>query len=204
MSQVGTTPSNMSQQSGSAPASRAPSPIRPQSPARPRRQHPARPAFTAADEDNPTRGELITYVELVETYLNHIKFTYTFLKVNEGLWPPDIVTAVAANITRAGTIWRRVAEYETLLSQYETVLAEARLSEAREQAANVRAASGTAPMQQARPQRTKNPNAQQVWRQKGGPSINIHSSMRQLPNNGTQCIHIGQCMHQMGSPATRG
>ena len=135
-SQSSNTPSSIIQalvmsQPGSQPGSRAGSP-HPQPPPPPPRQGPAgRPRFTCQDKSAPSRGELIAYFNLAETYHQTMMGILQFMAINPALWPPPINFSVEPTVRSVATIYRMVAEMERTLSDWETCLNDARVAQAR-------------------------------------------------------------------------
>jgi hypothetical protein len=145
------TPS-MASQAGGAPApppSPPPAPPTPAPPTPPPRgpRNPYRPTFQPADEDIPTRPELVTFTNAVKTYFGNIKFLLQYLGVDEATLPQDPPTTIHVALSRPVTIWKRVAEIENALSQFEQLLAQTQVAAARAETAMARATSSAPPRQ---------------------------------------------------------
>ena len=130
-SQSSNTPSSIIQALVmSQPGSCTASPQAPPPP--PPRQGPAgRPRFTCQDESAPSRGELIAYFNLAETYHQTLMGILQFMAIDSATWPPPIDFAVEPAVRSVATIYRMVADMERTLSDWETCLNDARVAQAR-------------------------------------------------------------------------
>ena len=92
-SQSSNTPSSIIQalvmsQPGSRTGSPHPQP--PPQPPPPRQGPVGRPRFTFQDESAPSRGELIAYFNLAETYHQTLMGILQFMAIDSATWPPPI------------------------------------------------------------------------------------------------------------------
>jgi len=100
-----------------------------------------KPVFTAANPENPTQDELVTYTTNIQNYVMGMRYTLHFLNDPVDTWPLEISLTIHTNIRTAGTIWRAVATFGEYASQWERHVATVRLNTARAETSSARAAS---------------------------------------------------------------
>ena len=100
-----------------------------------------KPVFIAANPENPTRDELVTYTTNIQNYVMGMRYTLHFLNDPVNTWPLEISLTIHTNIRTAGTIWRAVATFGEYTSQWERHVATIHLTTARAETASARAAS---------------------------------------------------------------
>jgi hypothetical protein len=103
------------------------------------------PAFNPADEETPSRAELVTFTNAVRTYVGNQKFLLQYLGVDETQWPPDPITIIPLALSRTLAIWRTVADIGVSMSMFDQLLAQTQVASAQAETATACATSSTPP-----------------------------------------------------------
>ena len=115
-------------------------------------------AFAPADENTPTRAELVTYVTEVNAYITRVMTIYDFLNAPAAARPAEPQIAVAQNVTAVATIWRIAARAAATINRFEAHLLAVRLQEAHDNLAAVLAAPAPAAQPNVRRAKTSVPS----------------------------------------------
>jgi len=93
-----------------------------------------KPVFITADHDTPTRDELVTFADNIETYITGVRYTLHFLGDDDLTWPRDRNMSVHTGV-------RAAAKMGQYASQWESHLAGVKLGMARAEMDSIRAQS---------------------------------------------------------------